>query len=60
MFGDAFLCADKQLDFAAMLLRILYTQELRKLQSLIDGIIVDVQELTSNPRTDSALGRCGR
>jgi RLL motif containing protein 1 len=42
------------------MLRILYTQELRKLQSLVDDTIVEVQEYTSNPRTDSALGRTGR
>ena len=48
------------MDKAATLLRILYTQELRKLQSLIDETIVEVQEFTSNPRTDSALGRTGR
>ena len=52
--------ADKQLDFAATLLRILYTQELRKLQSQIDSTIVDVQEFSANPKTEAALGRTGR
>lgn len=56
------LCAtaDASVDKAATLLRILYTRDLRKLQSLIDETIVEVQEFTSNPRTDSSLGRTGR
>lgn len=59
-FPLGFSTSDGAVNKAATMLRILYTQELRKLQSLIDDSIVEVQEFTSNPRTDSALGRTGR
>ena len=54
------LIADAKLDSAATILRMLYIKDLRALQSLIDRTIVEVQEFTANPRTDTALGRVGR
>eukprot|EP00887_Chlorella_sp_A99_P003222 scaffold9.g3222.t1 len=47
-------------DLAATVLRMLYIKDLRGLQTAIDAAIVQVQEFTANPRTDSALGKVGR
>ncbi|CAL5227217.1 g10137 [Coccomyxa viridis] len=55
-----FTTGDKQLDTAAMVLRMLYIKDLRKLQTQIDEMIVQVQEYTANPRIDSGLGVVGR
>ncbi|GIL89737.1 hypothetical protein Vretimale_16607 [Volvox reticuliferus] len=45
---------------AAAALRLLYIQDLRRLQSQIDHAIVEMQEYTANPKTDSSLGKVGR
>ncbi|GIL57367.1 hypothetical protein Vafri_12615 [Volvox africanus] len=44
---------------AATALRLLYIQDLRQLQSQIDHAIVEMQEYTANPKTDSSLGKVG-
>jgi len=59
-FSLGFSTSDDVVDHAAKLLRIMYTLDLRKLQSTIDETIVSVQEFTANPRTDSSLGKVGR
>jgi RLL motif containing protein 1 len=51
---------DAAVDTAAALLRLLYLRDLRALQSAVDAAVVEVQEYTANPRTDSSLGRVGR
>ncbi|KAI6654824.1 hypothetical protein LOD99_2703 [Oopsacas minuta] len=53
-FGDA------ALDQAAMGLRLLHQSELRNLQTRINEIIVKVQSVTADPRTDERLGRVGK
>ncbi|GLI67542.1 hypothetical protein VaNZ11_011766 [Volvox africanus] len=47
------------LSTAATALRLLYIQDLRRLQSQIDHAVVEMQEYTANPRTDSSLGKVG-
>eukprot|EP00195_Chlamydomonas_chlamydogama_P011598 CAMPEP_0202908336 /NCGR_PEP_ID=MMETSP1392-20130828/45711_1 /ASSEMBLY_ACC=CAM_ASM_000868 /TAXON_ID=225041 /ORGANISM="Chlamydomonas chlamydogama, Strain SAG 11-48b" /LENGTH=255 /DNA_ID=CAMNT_0049597617 /DNA_START=54 /DNA_END=822 /DNA_ORIENTATION=- len=54
-----FETGDANTDTAAKLLRLLYIRDLRTLQNQVDQAIVDVQEYTSNPRTDSSLGEWG-
>ncbi len=45
---------------AAKALRLLHIQELRKLQTSVNELIVEVQRLTANPKTDQSLGKVGR
>ncbi|KAG2488848.1 hypothetical protein HYH03_012644 [Edaphochlamys debaryana] len=48
------------LNRAAKALRLAYVQDLRRLQSQIDHALVEMQEYTANPKTDSSLGKVGR
>ncbi|KAG2433078.1 hypothetical protein HYH02_012782 [Chlamydomonas schloesseri] len=48
------------LSAAAKVLRLLFIRDLRRLQSQIDHAVVDMQEYTANPKTDSSLGKVGR
>eukprot|EP00879_Flechtneria_rotunda_P020712 GHRR01021798.1.p3 GENE.GHRR01021798.1~~GHRR01021798.1.p3 ORF type:complete len:120 (+),score=50.33 GHRR01021798.1:405-764(+) len=58
-FPLGFETGDAKLDQLAIVLRILYIKDLRDLQTLIDRLVVEVQEYTANPRTDANLGRVG-
>ena len=49
----------KVVDKAASVLRMLYVQDLRGLQTAVDRALVEVQEYTANPKTDSKLGKVG-
>ncbi|RWS09343.1 UPF0568 protein C14orf166-like protein [Dinothrombium tinctorium] len=51
---------DAVLNRAAKVLRLLHINELRALQTQINELIVSVQSLTANPKTDTALGKVGR
>jgi RLL motif-containing protein 1 len=51
--------ADEVLNQAAKILRLLYIHDLRELQTKINECIVQVQALTSNPKTDTKLGKVG-
>ncbi len=51
---------DPNLNDAAKILRLLHLQELRNLQTRINELIVGVQAVTANPKTDQALGQVGR
>ncbi|QDZ17728.1 RNA transcription, translation and transport factor protein [Chloropicon primus] len=55
-----FTTGDEAVDSAALVLRSLYIQDLRGLQTTIDETVVGVQEYTANPKTDSKLGKVGR
>lgn len=55
-----FTTEDEQLDHAAKILRMLYVEQLRKLQSDVNGVIATAQNYTADPRTDSRLGKVGR
>ncbi|KJE91308.1 homeobox prox 1 [Capsaspora owczarzaki ATCC 30864] len=51
---------DALLDEAAKILRLLHIGELRKLQTSVNELIVSVQGLTADPKTDSSLGAVGK
>ncbi|XP_046492066.1 RNA transcription, translation and transport factor protein [Neodiprion pinetum] len=55
-----FNMGDPVLNNAAKILRLLYIQDLRDLQTRINETIVSVQNITANPRTDTKLGKVGR
>lgn len=48
-----------ELNRAFNLLRLLYVSDLRDLQNTINTIIVQIQTITANPKTDSSLGKVG-
>jgi RLL motif-containing protein 1 len=50
---------DQIINEAAKVLRLLYIQDLRTLQTKINETIVSVQSLVADPRTDSKLGQTG-
>ena len=51
---------DPALAEAAKVLRLLHLQELRRLQTHVNEMIVAVQALTADPKTDQSLGQVGR
>lgn len=59
-FALGFKTGDPAVDKAATILRLLHLHDLRELQTLINEVIVAVQEHTADPKTDSRLGQVGR
>lgn len=58
-FGSSPLCfIDKSVDKAATVLRLLYIQNLRELQTLVNEVLVVVQEFTANPQTGLLQPSC--
>lgn len=55
-----FELGDPVLSEAAKVLRLLHIQELRDLQTQINEVIVSVQAITADPKTDQSLGRVGK
>jgi RLL motif-containing protein 1 len=55
-----FELGDPALSEAAKVLRLLHIQELRDLQTRINEVIVAVQAITADPKTDQSLGRVGK
>lgn len=51
---------DPVLGEAAKVLRLLHLQELRRLQTRVNELIVAVQGITANPKTNQSLGKVGR
>ena len=51
--------ADPSVRAAAVALRLVHVAELRNLQDLINHAIVQVQQLTADPKTDGTLGKVG-
>lgn len=51
---------DPVLNEAAKVLRLLHIKELRELQTKINELIVSVQNITADPKTDSSLGAVGK
>ncbi|CAK9806417.1 RNA transcription, translation and transport factor protein [Anthophora plagiata] len=45
---------------AAKILALLYIQDIRNLQTKINEVIVRVQSITANPKTDTKIGSVGR
>lgn len=54
-----FNTGDKNVIEAGKILRLLFIQDLRRLQTDINECIVSVQKVTSNPKTDTKLGKVG-
>ncbi len=52
--------SDNVLNNCAKILRLLYVNDLRQLQTKINELIVSVQSLTANPKTDTTLGKVGK
>lgn len=52
--------SDPVLNKAAKILRMLYIHNLRDLQTKANELIVAVQNVTANPKTDTKLGKVGR
>lgn len=50
---------DPVLNQATKMLRLLHIQNLRQLQTQINELIVAVQSVTANPKTDTKLGKVG-
>lgn len=59
-FPLGFDTGDKDLNDAARVLRLLYSEDLRGLQSRINELLVRVQTITFDPQVDAALGQVGR
>lgn len=51
---------DPILNQAAKVLRMLYIHNLRDLQTKANELIVAVQAVTANPKTDTKLGQVGK
>ena len=51
---------DSSLSEAVKVLRLLHIKELRHLQTSINELIVAVQAVTANPKTDQSLGKVGK
>ena len=58
-FSQTKAAKSPELNRAYNLLRLLYVSDLRDLQNTINAIIVQIQTLTANPKTDSTLGQVG-
>jgi len=54
-----FETGDYVLNQAAKIMRLLFIRDQRDLQTKINEIIVAVQAITANPKTDSSLGKVG-
>lgn len=52
--------SDNVLNNCAKILRLLYINDLRQLQTKINELIVSVQSLTAYPKTDTTLGKVGK
>uniref|UniRef100_A0A182SVA7 Uncharacterized protein n=1 Tax=Anopheles maculatus TaxID=74869 RepID=A0A182SVA7_9DIPT len=50
---------ERDLEKAAQILRLLQIQNMRSMQTTINETIVAVQNVTADPKTDSALGKVG-
>lgn len=55
-----FATGDGGLDKACKVLRLLHIADLRDLQTRINELIVSVQTLTADPKTNSRLGKVGK
>jgi RLL motif containing protein 1 len=57
--SDSTMVAEKALDDAARIMRLLFVKDLRSLQTAMNECIVSVQSLTADPKTDTRLGKVG-
>jgi RLL motif-containing protein 1 len=59
-FAMDFRTGDTAVDQGTKVLRLLYIEDLRRLQTALNNVIVRAQEFTANPKTDARLGKVGR
>lgn len=52
--------ADKLVNKAASILRMLYISDLRELQDAANDILITLQAYTADPKTNTAAGKVGR
>lgn len=57
--ADKYAFAEKDMDEAANILRLLQIHSVRHLQTVINETIVAVQNVTANPKTDTKIGKIG-
>lgn len=57
--SDKYMFDEPNLDEAAKILRLLQVHSTRELQTAINETIVEVQNITGNPKTDTKLGKVG-
>jgi RLL motif-containing protein 1 len=50
---------DSVLTNSAKILRLLYINDLRELQTTVNEMIASIQSITANPKTDTTLGKVG-
>ena len=58
-FPQDFETGDPRVDDGAKVLRLLYIDDLRRLQTAVNNVIVRAQSFTANPKTDAKLGKVG-
>jgi RLL motif-containing protein 1 len=58
-FPQDFSTGDAAVDAGSKVLRLLYIDDLRRLQTAVNNVIVRAQEFTANPKTDAKLGKVG-
>ena len=58
-FPQDFETGDPRVDDGAKVLRLLYIDDLRRLQTAVNNVIVGAQAFTANPKTDAKLGKVG-
>ena len=59
-FPLGFATGSAPVDEASRVLRMLHVAEMRRLQDAINEVVVAMQELTADPKTDARLGKVGR
>ena len=58
-FPQDFSTGSAAVDAGSKVLRLLYIDDLRRLQTAVNNVIVRAQAFTANPRTDAKLGKVG-
>lgn len=58
-FPLGFKSGDLEVDHAAQILRMLYLSNLREVQDAANAMMIQAQEFTANPKTNSSLGKVG-
>eukprot|EP01043_Picozoa_sp_COSAG02_P058840 COSAG02_NODE_7392_length_3036_cov_94.353422_2_plen_243_part_00 len=58
-FPQDFSTGNAAVDAGSKVLRLLYIDDLRRLQTAVNNVIVRAQAFTANPKTDAKLGKVG-